>query len=47
VLPLMMLAKDGASIVYGLFGRGVCVIRAGPASRKTAGKIVRQIASAQ
>jgi adenylate kinase len=47
VLPLMLLAKDGASIIYGLFGKGVCVIKTGPASRKTASGIVREIASAQ
>jgi adenylate kinase len=47
VLPLMMLVQDKASIVYGLYGKGVCVIRAGREARKEAREIVRKIASAQ
>lgn len=45
VLPLMSLAPDGASIVYGLFRRGACVIRTGSGARKTARRILREIAS--
>ena len=45
VLPLMVLAPDGMAIAYGLFDRGVCVIRTGREARELASGILMRIAS--
>lgn len=44
VLPLMSLAGGGASIAYGLMGKGVCVIKTGSKSAMQAREILRGIA---
>ncbi len=47
VLPLMLLGREGDCIAYGLFDKGVCVVRIGNDSRETARKILSKIASSQ
>jgi adenylate kinase len=45
VLPLMSLAGEGASIAYGLMGKGICVIRTGNKTARQAREILRGIAN--
>jgi broad-specificity NMP kinase/uncharacterized protein (UPF0218 family) len=47
VLPLMLMAPEGACIIYGLFDRGVCLIEAGEESKAAAKELLGRIASSQ
>ncbi len=47
VLPAVLLAGDGTSVIYGLFDRGVCVIRTDDAARKSARNVLKRIAASQ
>jgi uncharacterized protein (UPF0218 family)/cytidylate kinase len=45
VLPLVLLAKEGSSVIYGLFDKGSCVIKVGENERKAARNLLRRIVS--
>ncbi len=47
VLPVMLLAGEGHSVIYGLFDRGVCVVKLDGDSRKAARKLLKRIAASQ
>ncbi len=47
VLPVMILGSYGMSIIYGLFDKGVCVLKIDEETRKTARNLIRKIAASQ
>ncbi len=47
VLPLMLMGPEGACIIYGLFDRGVCVVRVDRRARETARAILRRMPPAR
>ncbi len=46
-LPFMLLANAGASVTYGLFDRGVCVIKVDDNAKKMARNLLRRIVASQ
>ena len=43
VLPFMLMADYGFSVMYGLFDRGVCVIKVDESAKKTARNLLKKI----
>jgi len=46
-LVCMLLADEGYCIVYGLFDRGVCVVKSGKGAKKVAKGILSRIVQSQ
>ncbi|MBN2330438.1 MAG: DUF359 domain-containing protein [Candidatus Aenigmarchaeota archaeon] len=47
VLPFVLMARKGSSVIYGLHDRGACVIRVDEGKRKAARNLLRKIVSSQ
>jgi broad-specificity NMP kinase len=47
VLPFVLLAKAGSSVIYGLFDKGVCVIKVDEDSKNVARNLLRKIVASQ
>jgi broad-specificity NMP kinase len=47
VLPAVILGREGSCVIYGLFDRGVCVVKIDDDSRKTARNVLKRLAASQ
>lgn len=47
VLPVMIQGNEGVSIIYGLFDKGVCVVKIDEKTRKIAKNLLKKISAAQ
>ncbi len=47
VLPAAILGENGISVTYGLFDKGVCVVKIDDSTRKTARNVLKRIAASQ
>ncbi len=44
-LPIILMAREGTSVIYGLHGKGACVVKVSEETRKSARNLLRKIVS--